>query len=147
MRFRKILICVLTSMLFFSIFCPKAADAAQTPQEFVKKFYEWYLIKDYDLSDALKQDKLAEYVDEELIAELREEEKCHEMSYFTQMGPFFIGFKNAKVHVGGVLHMTNDVFVVPVTITKESIEKIVIVYVHKKDETFKIHSVSDAYPY
>ena len=118
MPFRKILICVLTSMLYLGIVCPKSADAAQTPQEFVKEFYEWYLIEDYDFSDALKQDKLAEYVDEELIAELRQEEKCHEMSYFTQMGPFFIGFKNAKVHVGGVLPMTNDVFVVPVTIPK-----------------------------
>ena len=154
MRIRNILICVLTSLLCLGFFCPKAANAAQTPQEFVKKFYEWYLIKDYDLSDALKQDKLAEYVDEELIAELREEEKCHEMSYFTQMGPFFIGFKNAKVHVGGVLHMTNDVFVVPATITKESIEKIVIVYVHKKTKHLKfipsqthIHTNSREYQY
>ena len=147
MRICKILICVLTGMLCLGIFYPKAADAAQTPQEFVKEFYEWYLIKDYDLSDALKQDKLAEYVDEGLIAVLRKEEKCHEMSYFTQMGPFFIRFKNAKVRVGDVLPMTDDVFVVPATITKESIEKIVIVYVHKKDGTFKIHSVSDAYPY
>ena len=80
---RKMLICVLTSLLCLGIFCPKAVEAAQTPQEFVKEFYAWYLIKDYDLSDALKQDKLAEYVDEELIAELRQEEKCHEMSYFT----------------------------------------------------------------
>ena len=147
MRIRNLLICVLTSMLYLGIVCPKSADAAQTPQEFVKEFYAWYLIKDYDLSDALKQDKLAEYVDEGLIAVLREEEKCHEMSYFTQMGPFFIRFKNAKVRVGDVLPMTDDVFVVPATITKESIEKIVIVYVHKKDGTFKIHSVSDAYPY
>ena len=147
MYIHKILICVLTGMLCLGFFSPKAADAAQTPQEFVKEFYEWYLIKDYDLSDALKQDKLAEYVDEGLIAVLREEEKCHEMSYFTQMGPFFIRFKNAKVRVGDVLPMTGDVFVVPATITKESIEKIVIVYVHKKDGTFKIYSVSDAYPY
>lgn len=147
MPIRKIFICVLTGMLCLGIFCPKAVDAAQTPQEFVKEFYEWYLIEDYDFSDALKQDKLAEYVDEKLITELRAEEKCHEMSYFTQMGPFFIGFKNAKVRVGGVLPMTDDVFVVPVTINKESIEKIVIVYVHKKDGAFKIHSVSDVYPY
>ena len=147
MRIRQLVICVFTWLLCLGFFCPNAANAAQTPQEFVKEFYEWYFIEDYDFSDALKQDKLAEYVDEKLIAELRQEEKCHEMSYFTQMGPFFIGFKNAKVHVGGVLHMTNDVFVVPVTITKESIEKIVIVYVHKQDGTFKIHSVSDAYPY
>ena len=64
MRIRNILTCVLAGMLCLGFFCPKAADAAQTPQEFVKEFYEWYLIKDYDLSDALKQDKLAEYVDE-----------------------------------------------------------------------------------
>ena len=147
MHIRKILICALTGILCLGFFCPKAGAAAQTPQEFVKEFYEWYIIKDYDLSDALKQDKLAEYVDEGLIAVLREEEKCHEMSYFTQMGPFFIRFKNAKVRVGDVLPMTGDVFVVPATITKESIEKVVIVYVHKKDGTFKIHSVSDAYPY
>lgn len=147
MCIRKMLICVLASMLYLGVLCPKAANAVQTPQEFVKEFYEWYLIEDYDFSDALKQDKLAEYVDEKMIEELRQEEECREMSYFTQMGQFFIGFKNAKVRVGDVLPMTDDVFVVPATITKESIEKIVIVYVHKKDGTFKIHSVSDAYPY
>ena len=59
MHIRKILICVLTSLLCLGIFCPKAADAAQTPQEFVKGFYEWYLIEDYDLSDALKQDAVS----------------------------------------------------------------------------------------
>ena len=139
MRICQIVICVLTSMLCLGIFCPREADAAQTPQEFVKEFYEWYLIEDYDFSDALKQDKLAEYVDEKMIEELRQEEKCREMSYFTQMGQFFIGFKNAKVRVGDVLPMTDDVFVVPATITKESIEKIVIVYVHKKDGTFKMY--------
>jgi hypothetical protein len=35
MHFRKMLICVLTGLLCLGIFCPKAADAAQTPQEFV----------------------------------------------------------------------------------------------------------------
>ena len=44
MPIRKILICVLTGMLCFGFFSPKAADAAQTPQEFVKEFYEWYII-------------------------------------------------------------------------------------------------------
>lgn len=58
MRIRKILICLLTGLLCLSIFCPKAVEAAQTPQEFVKEFYAWYLIKDYDLSDALKQEVL-----------------------------------------------------------------------------------------
>ena len=35
MRFRKILICLLTGLLCLGIFCPKAVEAAQTPQEFV----------------------------------------------------------------------------------------------------------------
>ena len=75
MRFRKILICVLTSMLCFSIFCPKAADAAQTPQEFVKEFYEWYIIKHYEHHAILKEEKLPEYVDVSLIEELEKKDR------------------------------------------------------------------------
>ena len=48
MRIRQILISVLTSLLCLGFFCPKAADAAQTPQDFAKEFYEWYLIKHYE---------------------------------------------------------------------------------------------------
>ena len=40
MRIRNIFICMLASMLCLGIFCPKAVEAAQTPQEFVKEFYE-----------------------------------------------------------------------------------------------------------
>ena len=67
MHICKILICVLTTMLCLSFFCPKEADAAQTPQEFVKEFYEWYLIKHYELDNVLTEEKLPEYVDENLI--------------------------------------------------------------------------------
>ena len=38
MRIRNIFICMLASMLCLGIFCPKAVEAAQTPQEFVKEF-------------------------------------------------------------------------------------------------------------
>ena len=38
MRIRNIFICVLTSLLCLGLFCPNAADATQTPQEFVKEF-------------------------------------------------------------------------------------------------------------
>ena len=71
MHIRKILICVLTGMLCFGFFSPKAAHAAQTPQEFVKEFYEWYLIKHYELDNVLTEEKLPEYVDENLILYLK----------------------------------------------------------------------------
>ena len=61
MRIRNIFICMLASMLCLGIFCPKAADAAQTPQEFVKEFYEWYIIKHYEFQDILENEKLPEY--------------------------------------------------------------------------------------
>ena len=58
MRFRKILICVIMGMLCLGLFCPKAVDAAQTPQEFVKEFYEWYLVRYCELVDIFKEEKL-----------------------------------------------------------------------------------------
>ena len=61
MHIRKILICVLTSILCLGFFCPKAADAAQTPQEFVKEFYEWYIIKHYEQNDILENENLPKY--------------------------------------------------------------------------------------
>ena len=56
MRIRQIVICVLTSMLCLGIFCPREADAAQTPQEFIKEFYEWYIIKHYEHKDIMEEE-------------------------------------------------------------------------------------------
>ena len=83
MRIRKMLICVLTSMLCLGIFCPRAVEAAQTPQGFVKEFYEWYIIKHYEFQDILENEKLPEYVDESLIAYLKKRGSS-DLYYFLQ---------------------------------------------------------------
>ena len=85
MRIRNILTCVLISLMCLGVLCPKAADAAQTPQEFVKAFYEWYIIKHYEHHAILKDEKLPEYVDEKLILYLKKKEVTS-LYYFTQMG-------------------------------------------------------------
>ena len=139
------LICVLTSLLCLGLFCPNAADATQTPQEFIKEFYNWYLIKYNELVDILKEEKLPEYVDESLIKYLKEKKES-DLYYFIQHGET-TAFDNCSVTVKGVLAMTGDVFVVPVTFKGEDFERAVITYVKKVDSGFKIASVSDAYPY
>ena len=146
MRFRKILICVLTSMLCLGIFCPKAAGAAQTPQEFVKEFYEWYLIKHYEHKDILEEEKLPEYVEESLIEYLKVKSSS-DIYYFIHHGSSTMAFKDCRIVVKGTLKMTDDVFVVPVTFKGEDFERTLIAYVKKIDSGFKIASVSDAYPY
>ena len=113
MRIRKILICVLTSMLCLGIFCPKAVEAAQTPQEFVKEFYEWYIIKHYAFQDILENEKLPEYVDESLIAYLKKRGSS-DLYYFLQHGSSTSVFKECRIVVKDALKMTDDVFVVPV---------------------------------
>ena len=145
MRIRKILICVLASMLCLGIFCPKAADAAQTPQEFVKEFYEWYLTKHYELDNVLTEEKLPEYVDETLIAYLKQKEVTS-LYYFTQMGET-MQFKDCRVLVNNALSMTDDVYVVPVIFKGKDFYNVVIAYVKKTGTEFKIASISDAYPY
>ena len=145
MRIRKILICVLTSMLCLSFFCPKEADAAQTPQEFVKEFYEWYLIKHYELDNVLTEEKLPEYVDEKLILYLKKKEVTS-LYYFTQMGET-MQFKDCRVLVKNVLTMADDVYVVPVIFKGKDFYNVVIAYVKKTGTEFKIASISDAYPY
>ena len=146
MRIRKILICVLISMLCLGIFCPKAADAAQTPQEFVKEFYEWYLIKHYENKDILEEEKLPEYVEESLVEYLKAKPSS-DIYYFIQHGSSTMAFKDCRIVVKDTLKMTDDVFVVPVTFKGEDFERTVIAYVKKIDSGFKIASVSDAYPY
>ena len=146
MHFRKMLICVLTSMLCLGIFCPKAVEAAQTPQEFVKEFYEWYLIKHYEHKDILENEKLPEYVDESLIAYLKRRGSS-DLYYFIQFGSSTTVFKECRIVVKDALKMTDDVFVVPVTFKGEGNERAVIAYVKKADSGFKIASVSDVYPY
>ena len=145
MRFRKILICLLTGLLCFSIFCPKAADAAQTPQEFVKEFYKWYFIKYYELVDIFKEEKLPEYVDESLIEDLKRKGST-DLYYFIHFSET-VAFKDCNIVVKDVLKMADDVFVVPVTFKGEGLERAVIAYVKKVDSGFKIASVSDVYPY
>ena len=144
MPFRKILICVLTSMLYLGIVCPKSADAAQTPQEFVKEFYEWYFIKYYELVDIFKEEKLPEYVDESLIEDLKRKGST-DLYYFIHFSET-VAFKDCNIVVKDVLKMADDVFVVPVTFKGEGLERAVIAYVKKVDSVFKIASVSDAYP-
>ena len=146
MHIRKILICVLTGMLCFGFFSPKAADAAQTPQEFVKEFYEWYIIKHYEFQDIFENEKLPEYVDESLIAYLKKRGSS-DLYYFLQHGSSTSVFKECRIVVKDALKMTDDVFVVPVTFKGEGNERAVIAYVKKADSGFKIASVSDVYPY
>ena len=146
MRIRKILICVLTGMLCFGFFSPREADAAQTPQEFVKEFYEWYIIKHYEFQDILENEKLPEYVDESLIAYLKKRGSS-DLYYFLQHGSSTSVFKECRIVVKDALKMTDDVFVVPVTFKGEKFESTVIAYVKKADSGFKIASVSDIYPY
>jgi len=146
MRIRNILICVLTSLLCLGFFCPKAANAAQTPQEFVKGFYEWYIIKHYEVDDILEEEKLPEYVDDSLIAYLKRRGPS-DIYYFIQFGSSTMAFKDCRVVVKDVLTMADGVFVVPVMFKKENFESAVIAYVKKTDSGFKIASVSDIYPY
>ena len=136
---------MLTTMLCLSFFCPKAADAAQTPQEFVKEFYEWYLIKHYELDNVLTEEKLPEYVDEKLILYLKKKEVTS-LYYFTQMGET-MQFKDCRVLVKNVLTMADDVYVVPVLFKGKDFYNVVIAYVKKSGSEFKIASISDAYPY
>ena len=145
MLIRKILTCVLTGMLCLGIFCPKAADAAQTPQEFVKEFYEWYLVRYCELVDIFEEEKLPEYVDESLIAYLKRKEVTS-LYYFTQMGET-MQFKDCRVLVNNVLTMSDDVYVVPVIFKGKNFYNVVIAYVKKSGSEFEIASISDAYPY
>ena len=146
MLIRNMLICVLTGMLCLGFFCPRAANAAQTPQEFVKEFYGWYLSKHYEHKDILEDGKLPEYVDETLIGYLKVKPSS-DIYYFIQHGSSTMAFKDCRIVVKDTLKMTDDVFVVPVTFKGEDFERAVIAYVKKVDSGFKIASVSDAYPY
>ena len=145
MRIRNIFICMLASMLCLGIFCPKAVEAAQTPQEFVKEFYEWYLIKHYELDNVLTEEKLPEYDDEKLILYLKKKEVTS-LYYFTQMGET-MQFKDCRVLVKNVLTMTDDVYVVPVLFKGKDFYNVVIAYVKKSGSEFKIASIYDAYTY
>lgn len=146
MLIRNMLICVLTGMLCLGFFCPRAANAAQTPQDFVKEFYGWYLSKHYEHRDILEEEKLPEYVEESLIEYLKVKPSS-DIYYFIQHGSSTMAFKDCRIVVKDTLKMTGDVFVVPVTFKGEDFERAVIAYVKKVDSGFKIASVSDAYPY
>ena len=146
MLIRNMLICVLTGMLCLGFFCPRAANAAQTPQDFVKEFYGWYLSKHYEHKDILEEEKLPEYVEESLIEYLKVKPSSY-IYYFIQHGSSTIAFKDCLIVLKYTLKMTGDVFVVPVTFKGEDFERAVIAYVKKVDSGFKIASVSDAYPY
>ena len=145
MPIRKIFICVLTGLLCLGLLCPKAADAAQTPQEFVKEFFGWYLSKHYEHKDILEDGKLPEYVDESLIEYLKKK-RSPDLYYFTQMGET-MQFKDCRVFVKNDLAMTDDIYIVPVIFKGKGFYNVVIAYVKKSGSEFKIASISDAYPY
>ena len=124
----KILICVLTGMLCCGIFFFFFTHAAQTPQEFVKGFYEWYIVKHYEVDDILEEENLPLYVDESLIAYLKRRGSS-DLYYFIQFGSSTTVFKECRIVVKDALKMKDDVFVVPVTFKGEKFESTVIAYV------------------
>ena len=142
------IICILFLCLTLLGAIPNAGySAGQSPQAFVKEFYEWYFVEDYYISDALKQEKIEKYIDKQALEYISKHVDCSEINYFTQVGGFFIGYQNASVVVGDVLSMIDGVYVVPVTFSKEGLHTTVIVFVKKDEDTFKITKVANIYPY
>lgn len=128
-------------MCFFS--SAHAAAPEDTPDQFVRDFYAWYLecfftgegFKGNSAIHKLVDAKLVEFIEKDTLI----------VDYFTQSAHDFP--KETKVITGKLIHMHDKAVAVPVTFKLGYTDRHVIVFVKRHEGSFRIFKVCDIYPY
>ncbi len=145
-------ICSLLVML--SLFPGQGYCAAETPEQFLKNFYVWYITTDKGANQALKDEDIYRYVARETVEKIknRPSEYGYDKSdYFLKMVDPPLSMSGVNIAVGKVTNMGTDTFVAPVAITvtfdgKHLGTEHVVVIFEKIGSDFIILKCMDIYP-
>lgn len=130
---------VIITVTFFSFFEGQAAE--QTPENFVREFYNWYFQADKGQNRAEYNDDIYKYVSTTTVNIAK---SMHgEINYFTQKNISLPDDVKIIVHTAITLDAVN---VVPVSFHTNTVDH-VIVFLNKKNGQYRIIRVTDIYPF
>lgn len=140
------------SLLITAILCGlclgvyPSVSVAQTPQEFVKEFYEWYFAT-ANYPGLMEEKKIHECVDAELIEHIEKFDGYGNVIYFTQMGDYYNGYDSITVEANNSIAMAADVHIVHVAFINKIQTVNILVHVKHTNGNYKIINISNIYPY
>jgi hypothetical protein len=150
---RKLIVTSLMVFCLFSLLPARAADRPDftppaTPEEFVRKFYQWYFKTYREGKNPDKNDKIYSYVAKDTVDAIREFFPLHkfysDFLYFTKFGEMFSDWD----HIVTTVHSSTkigDIFITPVTFSFSHENYDVIVILKNENGKFYINSVMDIY--
>ncbi len=126
----------------------------QSPDQFLKDFYVWYITTAEGTYRALNDNGIYRYVKRETVEEVKKLPQTYgydRRDYFLKIFDMPLGMEGTDISVGKVTDMGMDTFVVPVIIAttfdnESSIKDYIIVFIQKIDGNFKIVKCMDPYP-
>ena len=121
----------------------------QTPAEFIKEFYTWYIGASGEGIDPIKNEEIHKYVDPVTIEYLKKD--IHRQDYFFNADGIPLSMDGVVIKVHGVQKFINDTYVAHVTIDSSRARgrthtDIAIVVVEKVDGRFRIVKCLDIHP-
>ena len=119
---------------------------AQTAEQRVRDFYQWYFEQDGYPEDIEKNDAIYMFVARATVDAIRKENN-REVVYFTQFGEMHSGWSDVRVLVHDATEMSGGIVVIPVTFDFSWGKHSVVVFMGKENNIFYIVKVIDAYPY
>ncbi len=122
-----------------------ALCAEQTPEQFVREFYQWYFDADSGSIRADNKNEIYTYVEKNLVKHIRENR--NDISYFTKTGNAAYGWDEKVPIVNKSIQMDDDTFTVPVLLKSKSDNVHVIVLVKRKNASYLVIKIIDKYPH
>lgn len=145
------LLCLLLALLIV----PQTGQSAeQSPAQFLKDFYAWYITTDKGSIRAIHDAAIYQYVARETVEQVKSisyELGTDRRDYFLKSGNPPLSMEGVTIYVGQVTNMGVGTYVAPVTIVsslsdKHTREDTVVVILKKIDGMLKIVRCVDIYP-
>lgn len=147
---RKLLTAImLSSLLLLALSSQSSVCARQTPEQFVREFYTWYIAVDNKGMNPICHSDIHRYVYGETVGNVQNpqfSDNRAKRDYFLKTLEGFHAIPETRIVTGKATPLGKDFFAIPVTITDELKSQNVIVIVKNVQSSFKITKCIDIYP-
>jgi hypothetical protein len=116
----------------------------QTPEQFVREFYQWYFKEDVGNNLPHNNDAIYKYLFRPLVKDIREDRSG--VCYFKKVGMESVEWRDVVPVVRKSIGLGDGVHLVPVALVLESRTIDVVVVVKEKEDGLRITAIFDTYP-
>jgi len=139
------LICLLSSFLLVTAFFTGLSyGGSQSPEQFVREFYQWYFKADAK-KPADFNDEIFTYISHKTVEYMRKKEGNE--YYVTKANSWTHEWSEVKTVIGTASKIPDEIFVVPVTFLLKMRKSHVVVFVANEKGMMRIIKITDIYPY